>query len=151
MEIGSGNPRKIPANMSTSQAIAFNQNRLAAERTEFAKIRTDLALTNSRLAMDRTHLSYLRTIVSLIGSGAALYQTLPLLGVNRVFSTSLSIFLFLAALYFIYKDASTYPKLKRQLMAMDEHANTLAENTENRIYLLDDDDDSSEAVSIDEL
>ena len=77
-EIDSGNPQKIPENMQTSEAFAFNQNNLAVERTEFAKIRTDLALTNSLLAIDRTHLAYLRTIVTLVGSAATLYKTLPL-------------------------------------------------------------------------
>ncbi len=67
-QIASGIPIKPPKDMATGEAVAYNQNNLAMERTEFAKIRTDLALTNSLLATDRTHLSYLRTIVSLVGS-----------------------------------------------------------------------------------
>lgn len=139
VEITSGNPRKIPNSLATDEALAFNQNSLALERTEFAKIRTDLALTNSRLAADRTHLSYLRTIVSLIGSGAALHETLPLLGVNVTFTAILSGFLFLAALYFIYKDATTYPRLKRRLVALEEHANRLAKETEDQVYRFEPD------------
>lgn len=47
-EIASGTPREIPETMNTKKAFAYNQNRLAIERTEFSKVRTDLAFTNSR-------------------------------------------------------------------------------------------------------
>ena len=140
-EILSGNLREIPESMKTNEAVAYNQNNLAVERTEFAKIRTDLAITNSQLAVDRTHLAYLRTIVSLIGSGATLYKALPLLGVNGTFTVGISGFLLLAAGYFIYKDASTYPRMKRQLQDMIERASELAEQTENKVYRLDNEDD----------
>lgn len=136
-EIGSGSPRKIPDSIAADDALAFNQNSLAMERTEFAKIRTDLALTNSRLAADRTHLSYLRTIVTLVGSGATLHEALPLLGVNTTFSNILSACLFLVSVYFIYKDATTYPKLKRSLAAMEERASRLAKETEDQVYVFD--------------
>lgn len=138
-EISSGCPREIPQTLPKEEALAFNQNTLAVERTEFAKIRTELALTNSRLAADRTHLSFLRTVVTLTGSGAALHETLPLLGVNETFTTILSGFFFLAAIYFTYKDMTTYPKLKRRLAAMEAHANELAKKTEDQIYRFEPD------------
>ena len=136
-EIEFGTPRDIPTTISTDTVLAFKQNQLALERTEFAKIRTDLALTNSHMSVERTHLSYLRTIVSLLGSGATLYEALPLLGVNQGFSSALAVFLLLAAVYFIYKDATTYPKLKRQLHIMQELANKLAKDSENQVYRMD--------------
>lgn len=136
-EIGSGSPRELPGSLDADKAFALNQNSLAVERTEFAKIRTDLALTNSRMAIDRTHLSYLRTIVTLIGSGATLYEALPLLGVNETFSTLLAGFLLLAAVYFIYKDASTCPKMRRQIINMEERANKLAKEMEDQTFRLD--------------
>ena len=141
IDVASNISRKIPDSMETDEALAYNQNNLAVERTEFAKIRTDLALTNSRLAIDRTHLSYLRTIVSLIGSGATLYKALPLIAVSFTFTTMISGFLFLFAIYFIYKDATTYPKMKRKLHAMEKQTNELARKTESQIFQLDDDDD----------
>ena len=133
-EIGSGNPRAIPDTMPADTALALNQNSLAIERTEFSKIRTDLALTNSRLSVDRTHLSYLRTIVSLLGSAATLYEALPLLGASEVFSTGLAAFLFLAAIFFLYKDLSTYPKMKKRLQEMEERASKLAEDVESQVF-----------------
>ena len=139
-EIGSGTPRGIPESMKTKSAFAYNQNQLAIERTEFSKIRTDLAFTNSRLAVDQTHLSYLRTIVSLIGSGATIFKALPLLGISRIFTYILSGFLILAAIYFIYKDVTTCPKMRRHLEEMEKQASDLASRTENTIYRVDDDD-----------
>ena len=138
LDMTSNISRKIPDSMETDEALAYNQNNLAVERTEFAKIRTDLALTNSRLAIDRTHLSYLRTIVSLIGSGATLYKALQLLGVSVTFTTIISGFLLLFSIYFIYKDATTYPKMKRKLHDMEQQANELAQKTESQIFQFDD-------------
>ena len=138
LDMTSNISRKIPDSMETDEALAYNQNHLAVERTEFAKIRTDLALTNSRLAIDRTHLSYLRTIVSLIGSGATLYKALPLLGVSVTFTTIISGFLLLFSIYFIYKDATTYPKMKRKLHDMEQQTNELAQKTESQIFQFDD-------------
>ncbi len=137
LEIKAEALRDIPSAIPPDAALAFNQNQLALERTEFAKIRTDLAINNSRMSADRTHLSYLRTIVSLLGSGATLYEALPLLGVNRVFSSVLAVLLVLAAIYFIYKDATTYPKMKKQILKMEEIATTLAKDTETRVYRVD--------------
>lgn len=137
-ELNSGQPRSIPDSMNTKQALAFNQNQLAMERTEFSKIRTDLSFTNSKLAIERTHLAYLRTIVSLIGSGATIFKALPLLGVSQSFTNVLTAFLFLFAIYFIYKDATTYPKLKKQLKEMEQQANELATQSENLIYKVND-------------
>lgn len=133
-EIASGNPREIPESMKTKTALAYNQNQLALERTEFAKIRTDLAFANSKLAVDQTHLAYLRTIVSLIGSGATIYKALPLLGISQLFTSILTAFLLLCAIYFIYKDVTTYPKLKRHLAEMEQQASQLATEAENQIY-----------------
>lgn len=138
MDMGTDTSRDIPAYLSTDVAFAYNQNQLAIERTEFAKIRTDLSLTNSRMSVDRTHLSYMRTIVSLIGSGATLNQALPLVGVNQTFTYILTGFLLLTAVYFIYKDATTYPKMKKQLLKMEEHANQLAKEANEQIYRLSD-------------
>ena len=138
LDMTSNISRQIPDSMETDEALAYNQNNLAVERTEFAKIRTDLALTNSRLAIDRTHLSYLRTIVSLIGSGATLYKALPLLGVSVTFTTIISGFLLLFSIYFIYKDATTYPKMKRKLHDMEQQTNELAQKTESQIFQFDD-------------
>lgn len=135
-EIDSGNPQSMPKSMKTSEAIARNQNTMAKERTEFAKIRTDLALTNTLLAINRTHLAYLRTIVSLLGSAAMLYKTLPLLNISQSFTNCLCVFLILASIYFIYKDATTYPKMKRRLHDMEEHASELAKKTEDQVYSL---------------
>ena len=138
-EIGSGTPRTIPETMKTKSAFAYNQNQLAVERTEFSKIRTDLSFTNSRLAVDQTHLSYLRTIVSLIGSGATIFKALPLLGISKIFTYILSGFLILAAIYFLYKDVTTCPKMRRHLAQMEQKASELATKTENTIYRADDD------------
>lgn len=143
-EIDSGNPKSMPKSMKTSEAVARNQNNLAMERTEFAKIRTDLALTNTLLAINRTHLAYLRTIVSLIGSAAMLYKTLPLLNISQNFTNSLCLFLLLASIYFIYKDATTYPKMKRRLRSMEERASKLAKETESHVYLLREEKSDSE-------
>ncbi len=116
------------------KALAYNQNQLAVERTEFSKIRTDLAFTNSKLAIEQTHLAYLRTIVSLIGSGATIFKALPLIGVSQYFANVLAIFLFVFAIYFIYKDVTTYPKMKREIAKMQEQANELAAQTESQVY-----------------
>lgn len=137
-EIASGIPREIPETIKTKKALAYNQNQLAVERTEFSKIRTDLAFTNSRLAVEQTHLAYLRTIVSLIGSGATIYKALPLLGISQRFTSVLTAFLLLAALFFIYKDVTTYPRIKRHLSEMEQHASELAEKTESVVYRMDD-------------
>ena len=130
--------RQIPAGMKKSKALAYNQNHMAMERTELSKIRTELAFTNTKLSMDRTHLAYLRTIVSLIGSGGTVYNALPLLGVSETFTTILTIFLFLAAIYFIYMDATTYPKMKKQLQEMKKQADEFAIEQENLVYQIDD-------------
>ncbi len=133
-EIASGQPRNKPDSVNNKKALAYNQNQMAVERTELSKIRTDLAFTNSKLAVDQTHLAYLRTIVSLIGTGATLIKALPLFGISFAFTISLSCFLFLAALYFIYKDITTYPRMKKHIEAMEEKTSQLARETENSIY-----------------
>ena len=138
-EIASGTPREIPDSMKTKKALAYNQNQLAVERTELSKIRTDLSFTNSKLAVEQTHLAYLRTIVSLIGSGATIYKALPLLGISEGFTAVLTAFLLLSAVYFIYKDVSTYPKMKRHIEEMERQASELAEKTESTIYRVTDD------------
>ncbi len=133
-EIASGQPRPKPDSLNNKKALAYNQNQMAVERTELSKIRTDLAFTNSKLAVDQTHLAYLRTIVSLIGTGATLIKALPLLGISFTFTICLSCFLFLAAIYFIYKDVTTYPKMKKHIAAMEAETSKLAMETENTIY-----------------
>lgn len=138
-EIDSGVPREMPEKMKAKKALAYNQNQLAVERTEFSKIRTDLAFTNSRLAVEQTHLAYLRTVVSLIGTGATVYKALPLLGVSQQFTSLLTVFLIVSAIYFIYKDATTYPKMKRHLEKMEQQASELATQTENHVYRVDED------------
>lgn len=139
VQITSGVPREIPESMKAKKALAYNQNQLALERTELSKIRTDLAFTNSKLAVDQTHLAYLRTIVSLIGTGATILKALPLFGISTLFTYLLSGFLFIFALYFIYKDITTYPKMKRQLEVMETKANDLAKKAENNIYTISED------------
>lgn len=116
---------------TTKKELAVNQNQLAIERTEFSKIRTDLAFTNSRLAVEQTHLAYLRTIVSLIGSAATIFKALPLIGVSQYFANVLALFLIAFAVYFIYKDVTTYPRMKRDIAQMQEHANELASGIES--------------------
>lgn len=133
-ELESGTPREIPDSFKTKKALAYNQNQLAVERTEFAKFRTDLAFTNSKLAVERTHLAYLRTIVSLIGSGATIFKALPLLGVSQNFTNILTAFLIVFALYFIYKDLTIYPRLKKQLAELEQQANELATQTESLVF-----------------
>lgn len=135
-EIDSGKPQNMPESMKTSEAVARNQNNLAMERTEFAKIRTDLALTNTLLAINRTHLAYLRTIVSLLGSAAMLYKTLPLFHISQSFTNYLCGFLILSSIYFIYKDSTTYPRMKRRLQNIEERASALAKDTESQVYRL---------------
>lgn len=130
--------RHIPQGMKKSKALAYNQNYMALERTELSKIRTELSFTNTKLSMDRTHLAYLRTIVSLIGSGATVYNALPLIGVSETFTVVLTDFLFLAALYFIYMDATTYPKMKKQLREMKKRADEFTTEKENLVYQIED-------------
>lgn len=134
----SGTPRKIPNSMKTKSALAYNQNQLAVERTEFSKFRTDLAFTNSKLAVEQTHLAYLRTIVSLIGSAATIFKALPLLGISHLFTNILTVFLLAFAIYFIYKDITTYPKLKKHLAELEAEANELATQTESKVFKVKD-------------
>lgn len=140
-EIDSGISREIPKNMKTKDALAWNQNNLAMERTEFAKIRTDLALTNTQLAINRTHLAYLRTIVTLVGTAATIYKALPLLGVARTFTTGLSAFLLVAAIYFAYKDWKIYPSMNRKLQDVQKRAEELAKETEEQMYRVEQEEE----------
>lgn len=119
--------------MDKNDVMAFNQNQLAIERTELAKMRTELSFSNSKLSLERTHMAYLRTVVSLVGSGATLYKALPMLGVSELFTTVLTLFLLLFSVYFIYKDATTYPKMRRRLEEMHEQAKQLAVDTQKAI------------------
>lgn len=137
-ELESGTPRNIPNSVKTKRALAYNQNQLAVERTEFSKFRTDLAFTNSKLAVEQTHLAYLRTIVSLIGGSATIFKALPLLGISQTFTNLLTAFLCIFAIYFIYKDITTYPKLKRHLAELEQQANELATQTENLVFKVND-------------
>lgn len=130
----------IPENISKKKAMAINQDKLAKERTELSIKRTKLAFLNTNMALNRTHLSYLRTIVTLIGSGATLYKALPVLGVSFKYSTFISAFLFVFAGYFIYKDASVYPKMKKELEEMERQTEELKEQTNQEIYDIEIDD-----------
>lgn len=137
-EQGASGLRKIPENMNKKDAMAINQNKLAIERTELSKVRTDLSIYNSRLAVDQTHLSYLRTIVSLVGSAATVYKALPALGISVSFSTTLAGFLMLFSVYFIYKDLTTYPKMKKYLNELEKKTDELTYKTEQEVYEIED-------------
>lgn len=130
--------RKVPENMKKKDAMAFNQNKLAIERTELSKVRTDLSIYNSRLAVDQTHLSYLRTIVSLVGSAATVYKALPALGISQMFSSTLAGFLMLFSVYFIYRDLTTYPKMKKYLNELEKKTDELTLKTEQEVYEIED-------------
>ncbi len=125
---------EVPENMKTKRAFAINQDKLARQRTELSIIRTKLAFYNSNMSVSRTHLSYLRTIVSLIGSGATIYKALPAIGVSAQFSTALSLFLFACAAFFIYKDMTVYPKMKKYLKELEAQTDEIKEKTMNEIY-----------------
>ncbi|MDO4188443.1 MAG: hypothetical protein Q4D29_05570 [Lachnospiraceae bacterium] len=127
----------VPDNMKTKKAMAINQDKLAKERTQLSITRTELAFLNSKMSLNRTHLSYLRTIVSLLGSAATLYKALPIIGVSIKFSSLLSLFLFVCAGYFIYKDATVYPEMKRELEEMERQTEILKEQTNDEIYDID--------------
>lgn len=127
----------IPENMKTKKAMALNQDILAKERTQLSITRTELAFCNSKMSLNRTHLSYLRTIVTLIGTAATLYKALPALGVSFVFSSALSIFLLIFACYFIYKDATVYPRMKREIEEMEKRTEEIKEQTDLEIYDFD--------------
>lgn len=129
---------KIPENMKYKKAMAINQDLLAKERTKLSITRTELAFYNSKMSLNRTHLSYLRTIVSLLGAGATLYKALPALGVSFKFSTLIAVFLFVFAGYFIYKDATVYPKMKKELEDMENETAKLQEETRNQVYETED-------------
>ena len=106
-------------------AMAINQDLLAKERTKLSITRTELAFLN------------LRTIVTLIGSGATIYKALPVLGVSYKFSALLSLFLFVCAGYFIYKDATVYPKMKRELNEMEKRTDELKAQVDNDVFDFD--------------
>ena len=127
----------IPKNMKTKKAMALNQDILAKERTKLSITRTELAFLNSKMSLNRTHLSYLRTIVSLLGSAATLYKALPVIGVSFKFSSLLSLFLLIFACYFIYKDATVYPKMKQELEEMEKRTKELKEHTDGELYDFD--------------
>lgn len=135
---GESGLRKMPENMGKNEAMAFNQNKLAIERTELSKVRTDLSFYNSRLAVDQTHLSYLRTIVSLVGTAATVYKALPVLGISASFSTALAGFLMLFSVYFIYKDLTTYPKMKKYLNELEKKTDELTVRTEREVYEIEE-------------
>lgn len=132
------NRQKIPETMKKREAMAINQNKLALERTELSKIRTELSFHNSRLSVDQTHLAYLRTIVTLVGSAATVYKALPVLGISAVFSSALALFLLIFAIYFIYKDLSTYPKMKKHLEELEKKTNELTKRVEQEVYEIDE-------------
>jgi uncharacterized membrane protein YidH (DUF202 family) len=119
----------------------IQQMELSYERTNLSVIRTDLAFHNTKLSVEQTHLSFLRTIVSLIGSAATIYKALPALGVSDRFSTVLSVFLILAAVYFTVRDRMTYPRLKKQIEEMEKEKEQIVKNhTESMNNFIADED-----------
>ena len=100
--------------------LAFKRTELSQERTELSILRTNLAFQNTKLSIEQTHLAFLRTIVSLVGSAAAIYKALPAIGVSRMFSSGLAVFLLAAAVYFTIKDLRTYPKMKETVQEMEQ-------------------------------
>lgn len=124
--------------MDKKRDLEWGQNRLAVERTELSKIRTDLSFQNSRLAVDQTHLAYLRTIVTLAGSAATVYKALPVLGISEIFSSALALFLLMFAVYFVYKDLTTYPKMKRYLDELEQKTDELIIGIEKEVQEIDE-------------
>ncbi|MBO6300662.1 MAG: DUF202 domain-containing protein [Lachnospiraceae bacterium] len=116
----------------------IQQMELSYERTNLSVIRTDLAFHNTKLSVEQTHLSFLRTIVSLIGSAATIYKALPALGVSDRFSTVLSVFLLLAAVYFTVRDRMTYPRLKKQIEEMEREKEQIVKNQPDASLILGD-------------
>ncbi len=116
----------------------IQQMELSYERTNLSVIRTDLAFHNTKLSVEQTHLSFLRTIVSLIGSAATIYKALPALGVSDRFSTLLSVFLLLAAVYFTVRDRMTYPRLKKQIEEMEREKEKIVENQPEAMAFMND-------------
>ena len=116
----------------------IQQMELSYERTNLSVIRTDLAFHNTKLSVEQTHLSFLRTIVSLIVSAATIYKALPALGVSDRFSTLLSVFLLLAAVYFTVRDRMTYPRLKKQIEEMEREKEKIVENQPEAMAFMND-------------
>ncbi len=113
---------------STEHELALERTELSHERTGLSILRTDLAFNNTKLSVEQTHLSFLRTVVSLVGSAATVYKALPALGVSDSFSTLLSVFFLLSALYFFIKDRLTYPHLKKEIKNMEQMKEELIKN-----------------------
>ncbi|MBO4899716.1 MAG: DUF202 domain-containing protein [Lachnospiraceae bacterium] len=111
--------------LKIEQELAQERTELSYDRTGLSILRTNLAFQNTKMSIEQTHLSFLRTIVSLVGSAATVYKALPALGVSGAFSTILSLFLMIAAVFFIIKDRLTYPKLKAELEAMEKQRDEL--------------------------
>ena len=105
---------------TTEQKLAMERTELSYERTGLSIIRTDLSFNNTKLSVEQTHLSFLRTVVSLLGSSATIYMGLPAIGVSRLFSTILAVFLLISAVYFFVKDLLTYPRLKKEIARMEK-------------------------------
>ena len=118
---------------------------LSYERTNLSVIRTDLAFHNTKLSVEQTHLSFLRTIVSLIGSAATIYKALPALGVSDRFSTVLSVFLILAAVYFTVRDRMTYPRLKKQIEEMEKEKEQIVKSQPDASLILGDVDSDTDS------
>lgn len=123
----------------------IQQMELSYERTNLSVIRTDLAFHNTKLSVEQTHLSFLRTIVSLIGSAATIYKALPALGVSDRFSTVLSVFLILAAVYFTARDRMTYPRLKKQIEEMEKEKEQIVKNQPDASLILGDVDSDTDS------
>ena len=118
---------------SSERELALERTELSHERTGLSILRTDLAFNNTKLSVEQTHLSFLRTVVSLLGSSATVYKALPALGVSDTFSSLLSMFLLVSAVYFFIKDRLTYPRLKKEIEKMEQ---TKADLIKNGVDLL---------------
>ena len=125
------------------QELAHERTELSHDRTGLSILRTNLAFQNSKLSVEQTHLSFLRTIVSLVGAAATVYKALPALGVSGAFSTILSLFLMIAAIFFIIKDRLTYPKLKAEIELMERQRDELIARSKAELPELPEEDAGS--------
>ena len=122
------------------QELAHERTELSHDRTGLSILRTNLAFQNTKLSVEQTHLSFLRTIVTLVGSAATVYKALPALGVSGAFSTILSLFLMIAAVFFIIKDCLTYPKLKAEIEMMERQRDELIARSKAELPELSEED-----------
>lgn len=73
-----------------------------------------------------------------MGSAATVYKALPALGISQMFSSTLAGFLMLFSVYFIYRDLTTYPKMKKYLNELEKKTDELTLKTEQEVYEIED-------------